>query len=323
MRMQLRGFAGRLSAAITLVLSLHSPVVHSEMTDQLPPGNQLEEALIDTAWTGMVFGERFDYLFLDDHKLVYQTKKGVFAKSKWGLSQGGKLLIAIINNPDYLLQLSLTGELQDGQIVGSAKHFLSTVRGQSAEQRVEEAPWVLERISPPFPELLEAAPPNHYPASPLPRPNLVDFSGTYVSISPTADRQNDLPLKYEIRCELGTGCSKKIAGKPHDVFDGVGPLNRDGYRSVKRSLEAARSIKSVALQLEPWLSKLLESDAQILDCLELRRTKQTGGVSRDNKLCRLDKNPWTEPVLLYQAGTLDHCVTAGCRYGFVPMFKVK
>lgn len=317
MRIQLRFFAGRFCASITLALTLHIPVAYPQMTDQLPPGNQLEEALIDTAWTGMVFGEKFDYLFLDDHILVYRTKKGVFAKSKWGLFQD-ELSIGIRNNPDYYLQLTLTGALQNGKIVGSARQLLSTV-----PERKNEAPWVLERAAVLFPELLDAAPTNRYPAPPLPRPNLSDFAGTYVSTSPTADRQNDPPLKYEIRCELSTGCSKKIGGKPHDAFDSVVPLNRDAYRSVRRSLEAARKIKPVALELEPWLAKLLESDAQILDCLELRRTKKTGGVSSENKLCRLDKNPWSEPVLLYQANFLDHCVTAGCRYGFVPMFKAK
>lgn len=318
MRMHPRSFAEQFSAVVTLVLALHSPVANSQMTDQLPPGNQLEETLIDTAWTGMVFGEKFDYLFLDDHMFVYRTKKGIFAKSKWGLFQD-KLHIAIFNNPDYFLQLSLTGALQDGKIVGSAQHFLPN----GPEQKTEEAPWVLERVSVLLPELLAAAPQSRYPALPLPRPNMSDFVGTYTSISPAADRQNDPPLKYEIRCELSAGCSKKIGGKPHDVFDSVVPLNRDGYRSVRRSLEAARRIKPVALELEPWLSKLLESDAQILDCVELKRTNQTGGVSKFNKLCRLDKNPWSEPVLLYKANFLDHCVTAGCRYGFVPMFKAK
>lgn len=318
MRIQLRFFSGQFCALISLALALHITVAYSQMTDQLPPGNQLEEALIDTVWSGMVFGEKFDYLFLDDHILVYRTKKGVFAKSKWGIFQD-ELHIAILNNPDYLLQLTLKGKLQNGKIMGSADIFLP----KGAERRIEEAPWVLERAPVLFPELLDAAPTNQYPASPLPRPNLSDFTGTYVSISPTADRQKDPPLKYEIRCELSAGCSKKIGGKQHDVFDSVGPLNRDAYRSVRQSLEAARKIKSVALELEPWLAKLLESDAQILDCVELRRTKRTGGVSRENKLCRLDKNPWSEPVLLYQANILDHCVTAGCRYGFVPMFKAE
>jgi hypothetical protein len=97
------------------------------------------------------------------------------------------MVAPLISNSSEITEFASMG--QTPQIVGSAKHFLPTVRGQSAEQRVEEAPWVLERISPPFPELLEAAPPNHYPASPLPRPNLVDFSGTYVSISPNQKGQ--------------------------------------------------------------------------------------------------------------------------------------
>jgi hypothetical protein len=125
------------------------------MSEQLPPGNQLEEALLDTAWTGMVFGEKFDYLFLDDHILVYRTKKGVFAKSKWGLFQD-KLSINIINNPDYLLQLSLTGKLENGKIVGSVQQYLPG----GSERRIEEAPLVLERATVLFPELLDAAPTN-------------------------------------------------------------------------------------------------------------------------------------------------------------------
>jgi len=293
------------------------PVTYSQMTDQLPQGTQLEEALIDTAWTGMVFGEKFDYLFLNDHMLVYRTKKGVFAKSKWGVYRD-KLYIAIINNPDYFLQLSLLGELEDGKIVGSAQHLLQTV-----PKKIEEAPWILERVSVPFPELLEAVAANHYPAPPLPRPNLADFTGTYVSTSPPADRQNDPPVRYEIYCEVNSGCSKKIGGKPHDAFGSVVPLNRKGYRAINRSLEAARNMKPIALELEPWLAKLLNSDAQILDCVELRRTKITGKATSDNRLCRLNKNPWSEPVLLYKADFLDHCVTMGCRFGFVPMFKAK
>ena len=305
-----------LSAVIALIFASFSQQVSSQMTDKLLPENQLEETLIGTTWTGTVFGEKFDYYFLDERVLVYRTRKGVFAKSHWHVSQG-KLSIDILNNPDYPLQLSLSGRLDDGKIVGTAENYLRV----ASERKIEKAPWILEQLPMPISELLAAVPQHRSTALPLPSLNLLDFVGTYVSATPTVDRQNGPPVRYELRCELATGCNMKIAKQSHDEFDSVGPLHRYGYQDVNRSLDAARRHKFEALQLEPWLSKLLESDSKILNCLDLRRTKRTGGVSQFNILCRLDKNPWNEPVLLYKAAFLDHCVTAGCRYGFVPLFR--
>ena len=308
-----------LLSLISFALLWSASPTFSQMTDTLPVEDQLAESLIGTTWSGTAFDQRFDYYFLDDHLLIYRTRNDVFSKSKWQV-RNGKVAIALLNNPQFPLELDFEGELAGTRITGTAKNF---VRVQGKLQ-TENSPWIVEKLAAPVPELVAAVPANRTTPAPLPPTKIADFEGFYSATLPKKIGQSTPTTTFELRCEAASGCTLKGSDLPAEIFDKVGPLPRGAISQARFALQYAKEHKSQGVQQEPWLSSLLDSNSEISACLDLRKAKPTyagGDTPGLNILCRLNQNPWKEPVLLYMGTILANCGPAFCRYGILPLFK--
>jgi hypothetical protein len=280
--------------------------------------------LLGTTWSGLAFDQRFDYYFLDDHLLIYRTKGAVFAKSKWQI-RDGKVSITLLNNPQFPKQLDFEGELLGTKIAGTAKNIIGvTPNGATVNVQTEESPWVLDRLPGPIPELVAAVPAGRSEPAALPKVKVSDFVGVYSNTFPERIGQSTPTATFELRCDASDGCALKVPNLPSEIFDKAGPLHRSALSQARFALQYAKEHRSQAVQQEPWLSKLLESDAEISSCLDLGKTKPTyagGDIPGMNVLCRLSKNPWNKPVVLFMGTILANCGPAFCRYGLMPLLK--
>lgn len=291
----------------------------SQMTDTPPVEDQLAESLIGTTWSGTAFDQRFDYYFLDNHLLIYRNRNEVFSKNKWQI-RNGKVAIALLNNPKFPLELDFEGELVGTKIVGTAKNYVS-VQGKL---QTESSPWIVEKLAAPLSALVAAMPANRPPPAPLPLTKISEFEGFYSTSLPKKFGQSTPTTTFEFRCEAALGCTLKGSDLPAEIFDRVSPLSRSAISQAKFALQYAKEHKSEAIQQEPWLSNLLSSNSEISTCLDLRKTKPTYAGENTpglNIICRLNQNPWKEPVLLYMGTILANCGPAFCRYGILPLFK--
>lgn len=275
------------------------------------------QALFGTTWTATAFGERFDYYFLDRNVLVYRTRNGIFVNDGWNF-RDNTVAIGILRNPAYPLQLSFIGVLKEGRIVGKASNLVRQPDGKSESINSE---WIAERLINPIPELITAAPPVR-PRPTAPVANIADFDGTYSAVVPELESGKTSMVKYVLRCAMGSGCILSIgdSGQPQ-AYTNIRSLRGEEHSQAKFALGYSKDRKEVASRDAPWLRELLYSNSELAACLDLRGTREPVEVWGTTILCKLDRNPWKKPVVIFMGTILANCGPSACRYGLLPLFR--
>jgi hypothetical protein len=150
-----------------------------------------------------------------------------------------------------------------------------------------------------------------------------EFNGTY------AGRLNNSQVdSVHLKCEGGKACILTMSGSPPEVYQEITALDSRNYPEADSALKYAREHKAAAgaeLVKGSPLAVLLESNAKISVCIDLRKLKQNGRPAEPPAytiLCKVDSDPWGKPAVLYMGTILANCGPVLCRFGFLPMFAV-
>ncbi len=248
---------------------------------------------------------------LDNNRLVAKIGEDKPSFGRW-----------FVNNEEITISILLDGGTYG--LKGKIKD--ASMTGMSFQIRGKIWPWEVRKSPSPAPELsIKAGAQVILPTPPTVDPR--DFAGEYAAKFPAFEGSAAPLNSASLRCELGANCTLGIGEDIPQIYDKVSLIRRSTYAEAKYALQYAKDHKNKATLEAPYLSKLLSSQANIESCLDLRQAERplSGNVDMPGRLilCKLDKNPWKEPVLLLMGSILANCGDTFCRYGFLPLFRQK
>jgi len=303
-------FRTLLETAIVVILVATSPVVSSQVPTPMDPDEAAINELVGTAWSGTALDGKLDVYFLDGGQVVVRDFEGEVKMRLWVI-QDGKLRITFINPRGMYF---LRGARTNDSISGTSTQGYSTPRG----------PWEVRRVAKPKPELLAATPPGR-PAPLRVRAAPQEFNGVYEAEFVEEIRGTKQKVKLTVECNAAKGCTVKAGSLPPSVYERVSFLRYAEFYQARFALQYAKERRENAIQQAPELAPLLNGDAQIEACMDLRRAPRADVPDEStfgmNVLCRLDRNPWREPAVLLMGAILANCGPAFCRFGMTPVFN--
>jgi hypothetical protein len=288
----------RLAAGILLALSSTA----WPQSPQTPADAAIEDALVGTTWSGKALDGNIEIFLRENHDMFYRLETGEVMKGSWFYGMGGVWSITIYKKGDrYALKGALTGD----RVAGTSDNLMGKL-----------LPFEIHKASKSIPALTVAAPP------PLPAPAAIkpaEFSGVFEAVFPKIIGQKTPTVKARLRCEYPTRCTFDIEESSPEIYDKLIPLRISHFSQARFALDYAREHKSNAKLESPELGPLLDSTATLDTCIDLQQTKlDAPGLM---VLCKLDRNPWQQPVVIFMGSILANCGESFCRFGLLPMFR--
>jgi hypothetical protein len=266
-----------------------------------------QEALLASTWKGEIRGIPFAAYLLDEGLIVMAAGDQEPRTGRW-FFYGGKFGTSARLAED--VNVGLRAEIHGDAMVGT-----SILTGQ-------DLPFELRRQAQPDSRLLAVAPPGR-PNPPPPPASAADFYGSYEVELPERIGQASPRVKATLTCEQ-EACLFSMGKDVSEAYDLLEPIRRSNFSQARFALKYAKDRKDAAKEEAPYLSALLSSDANIHSCINLgyKKPRFSGAdVPGLTILCKLDRNPWSKPVVLHMGSILANCGKAFCRYAIIPMFR--
>jgi hypothetical protein len=291
--------------AFALLAALSPTAIAQSLADE-----KAQEALLASTWKGDILGIPFVGYFLDGSLLVMVAGDQKPRFEQWRILNGKLSASATLSEE---ISIALRAEVRGDVIVGTTFDGL----GRASQTAAFE----LRKQAKPDSRLLAAAPPGRpYPAPPVARPS--EFAGTY-EINLPRKPGDATSAKATLHCGADA-CTFAMGNDIRETYDKLEPIRRSHFGQARFALNYAKEHKENAKRLEPYLSTLLDSEAGIHSCIDLGyKNPRFSGADIPGLmiLCKLDRNPWSRPVVLHMGSILSNCGDAFCRYSLLPMFR--
>lgn len=149
------------------------------------------------------------------------------------------------------------------------------------------------------------------------------YAGSFEALYPekVGDKTPTVPMRMQ--CAMPAGCMLEFGGG-QEKFGVVRPVPKAILDQANGAVDYARERKANAVAERPDLAPLLESTARIVDCIDLAKRRDPPAKVEEPDgyiaLCKLDRNPWKNPVVLLMGSIMANCGPAFCRYEILPLF---
>ncbi|MDO8789667.1 MAG: hypothetical protein Q7J42_16455 [Sulfuritalea sp.] len=266
------------------------------------------DSVLRTTWygKGSILQDLAIY-FGDNGILHYETISGIHTKGKW--TQTGNQIYFEVNNKYVEHQGLIRG---------------NDMGGEDWNVKGKRGTWTAIRQKSNRAVLVAGNLPVGEPLLFVPWVGVEAFDGSFeTKIRETLDGKTSFK-KIQVRCKASSGCTLNIDGFPTEIFDKVIPLRGQEFAQARFALLYAKDHANAAVPLNPSLSPLLSSNADIQYCQDLAHTARSvpgATIPGYQIVCKVSPNPWNKPAVIFMGTDLANCGTAFCRYGLIPLFE--
>lgn len=268
-----------------------------------------EDALIGTAWTGNIDNLPMNIYLLDKRRLAFKIGDDNAQIYSWILDGNGINLTVTFNKTVLGLQGVLTGDVMSGT---------------SKTMGIPKKSWELMKESTASPDLLKLIAANSI--SNLPKKvNPQDFTGLFTMKIPSKANGSETKTEINVECDPASSCTLMIGKDQTEIFNYVSEIRRTNFNEAGTALKYARERKEKAKQEAPYLTELLDSEAEIETCIDLR-SKASNDNSEPSEpgyilLCKPTVQLGKRKTVLLMGTRLSNCGAAFCRFDITPLSK--